>query len=356
MRLRSEILPKLFLAALLVGLIAADRSFDRAELEERSGRVRVERFLSVEESDDLLVAAISVAKGDEASLLYGRADGVWRCLDRYGVLASESAITQLLDSLRNASGLERVSDGEHAAEYGFDTPETWRVTFHGPGLMKDPDRDVQLEVEVGKSRPSLDGCFLRRAGQQEIWAVDTNPRVLLDDEQGGIPLLEPGLVPAFFAGGGRTTVFAEIERRSEPNYSLAMRRAKSSPEESASGASGIRWVLGMQGVEDRELNPVQAISYLSFLSLVRWEDVLDPESLAEWGMDSPMARLTLKSDDGHTLALIVGPSGPGGLHAVVDVTMKCAYLISHEVANLLTPDVEQFIFPDKNPWQGWLQR
>ena len=134
MRLRSEILPKLFLAALLVGLIAADRSFDRAELEERSGRVRVERFLSVEESDDLLVAAISVAKGDEASLLYGRADGVWRCLDRYGVLASESAITQLLDSLRNASGLERVSDGEHAAEYGFDTPETWRVTFHGPGL------------------------------------------------------------------------------------------------------------------------------------------------------------------------------------------------------------------------------
>jgi hypothetical protein len=356
MRLGSGVFPKLLLAALLVGLLAADQMFDRAALEERNARVRVERFLPADEEDELLVAAISVTKGDGASFLYGRAEGVWRCVDRYGALASEVAITRLLDSVRNASGLARASDGERAAEYGFDTPDTWRVTFHGPGLMKDPDRDVRLEVEVGNARPSIDGCFLRRPGQQEIWAVDTNPRALLGDEQGGAPLLEPGLVPAIFPGEGRRMVIAEIERRNEPKYALAMRQVKLSPEELASGASDIRWVLAMQGVEDREVNPVQAISYLSFLRMVRWQDVLDPEALGEWGMDSPMARLMLRSDDGRTLALLVGPPGPGGLHAVVDDTMKCAYLVSGDVARLLTPDVEEFIFPNNNPWQGWLQR
>jgi hypothetical protein len=355
MSLGRSLLSTFVLIALLVGLVATDRTLDRIDQEQRNSRVQVRAFLSEEESADLLVAAITVTTGDGRSFLYGRTDGVWRCLDLHRAPASEAHIAGLLDAVREARGIVQTRDSDLAVEYGFGTDRSWRVTFHGPALMKDPDRDVRLEVEVGSSRPSVDGCFLRRPGQDAIWAVDTNPRAFLDDVGGGVPLLDPTLVPSVFPGVGHTVVAAEVERSDGTRYSLVMRKVEVTPEEAALGSSGIRWVLTTPGADDRAVNPILSISYLSFLRLAAWQSVLDPARLPERGMDTPVARVVLRADDGRTLALVIGPPGEQGLHAVVDATLQCAYLINSEIADLLAPDPQRLIFPGKNPWERWLR-
>lgn len=222
--------------------------------------------------------------------------------------------------------------------------------------MKDEDRDVLLAVEVGAARPAVDGCFLRRPGQDAIWAVDTNPRSVLDEVHGGAPLMDPTLVPAVFPGEGHSVVAAEVERSDGTRYALVMRQVEVTPEQEAMGVPGIRWVLTVPDGGDQQVNAVLSISYLSFLRLAPWHAVLDPARLAELGLDTPIARLVLRADDGRTLTLVVGPPDAEGVHAVADLTLQCAYLITSEVAGLLAPDAEQLIFPGRNPWERWLQR
>ena len=49
--------------------------------------------------------------------------------------------------------------------------------------------------------------------------------------------------------------------------------------------------------------------------------------------------------------IVPGPA----LHAVANVTLKCAFRIEQEVADLLAPEPERLIFPGKNPWDRWLR-
>jgi hypothetical protein len=211
-------------------------------------------------------------------------------------------------------------------------------------------------VEVGAARPGVDGCFLRRPGDAAIWAVDTDPRAVLDGVHGRAPLLDQSLVPAVFPGDGHTVVAAEVERSDATRYALVMRRLEVTPQQAALGAPSVRWVLTVPDqAEDQSVNPVLSISYLSFLRLAPWEQVLDPARLQELGLDVPIARLVLRADDGRTLTLVIGPPNDRGLHAVADLTLQCAYLVTSEVAGLLAPDPQQLIFPGRNPWEGWLQ-
>ncbi len=361
MRLSSLRTP-VVLVALLASLVVADRALDRTESERRASQVKVSRFLSEEESDELLVAAVTVSRGGQ-SFLYGRTEGVWRCLDLFNTPARESSITHLLNTVRDARGVVQSQDASLASEYGFGTDDTWVLQFHGPALMSDPDRDVRLEVEVGLPRTSVDGCFIRRSGDNKTWAVDTNPRAVLDG--GGpsragtgaatAPMLEPSLVPSSFPGDGRTVVGVDVERSDGTRYALAMRTTEVTPTEAAMGSSGIRWVLVPPDGQEQSVNPVLAISYLSFLRLAPWERVLDPSRLGEYGMETPQARVVLHSNDGRSLALVMGPGDANALHAVANVTLKCAFRIEQEIAELLAPEPERLIFPGKNPWERWLR-
>ncbi len=379
-------LVRLLLAGAAAGLLAADGALDRAETAERATRVRLGSFISDEESADLLVAAVRLTSGDGRSFLFGRVDGVWRCLDLHRAPARESDVSALLESIRAAKGVVLSDDRAKAPDYGFDVDRTWTVTFHGPALMSDPDEDVRLVVEVGDARPTVDGCFLRRPGSDDMWAVDTDPRTLLDGgashddtalpmtvpdglppsiaagplpvaagTSSGAPLLDPALVPAAFPGEGRTVVAVEVDRAVGDDYALVMQRREVTPEEQALGQSGIRWVLRSPDGGEQSMQPVLSVSYLSFLKVAPWEDILDPARLTERGLDRPLAQLTLRADDGRSLVLVVGPGGADGLHAVADVTLQCAYLVRRELVELLLPEPERLLFPGTNPWEPWLR-
>ena len=353
---RRRVLPKLLLIGVLAGLLAVERSLAESERAERAAGSQVGRFLPLEEAEDLLVAAITLAKQDGTSYLVGRSQGLWRCLDLYGTPVREASVQQLLAGVREAEGIVQSRDPQRAADYGLDTERAWRVTFHGPALMSDPDRDVVLEVEVGDTRPGLDGSYLRRPGRDAVWAVDSDPRTLLDDAPGGVPLLDPKIVPEAWPPQGVGIASVRLERADGQGFSLESREAELSPIDEARGMSPVRWVmLDPAGVE-RPVLPVLALSYLTFLRIAPWAEVIDPESLVERGIQTPEAQLIFTASDGSRLILVVGPPDAEGRRPVANIGMKCATLMGPEIHPLFVPDIERMAFPGKNPWEPWLKR
>lgn len=349
----KRLLPSLLLLALLVALLAADDALLERQRAARDEGVRVGRFLPKAEGDALLVAAVTLRAGDGRQWVYGRIGGLWRCLDLHQAPVREADVQALLDGVRDGEGTLHSRDPARAADYGFGTERAWTVSFHGPGLMSAPDKDVRLAVEVGDRVPGLQGCYLRRLGQDAVWAVDRDLHEQLD-AGGPAPLLDPHLLPSGWPPSREPIRRVQVQREDGVAYAIEARASEPPPGAPPGTEGGVRWVLVDGSGGEQPLGHILGISYLSFLGVAAWEEIVDPAELPALGLEHPAARLVLQAGISSLSLLASGPDAQGR-RVLVNPELKCAYRVSADVFTLLVPDKEQLLFAPVNPWEAWLK-
>jgi len=353
--LTRSLLAKVVLAAAIVALLAWERALVDEQSRARESSHRVGRLVGRDEREALQIAAVSV-ETEGRSYLYARIDGTWRCLDHHHAVASDQAVGALVNGLLEAEGVVHSDDPRRVGDYGFDTPEMWRVRLHGSELMQRPDRHVLLTVDLGRPMEGLDGVFARRPERGDVWAIDANPRSVLD-APGEAPLLDPGILPNFWPGPQRRLDGVVVERDDGVAYSLELRERELSAEEQQLGARPWDWFVQRPGRASERCHPILGVAYTSFLRTAEWESVLDPERLSEWGLDAPRARLQIRPSEGEPVTLVVSGAVVDGRVAVLNGSTRCAFSVPGRIADLMAPEPSALLeSATTNPWDEFLGR
>src|SRR5262249_1623920 len=140
----------LILAALLLGLVAVDRSQRDAAAERREEALRVRAFVPAAQREGKAVAAVRVQDGDGKVHYYGRSDALGRCLDFPSAPALGDKIEQLITGLFEAQGVVLSEHPQQPHDYGLDVPSMRTISLHGAKVdFKDPASDLIVAIDVG---------------------------------------------------------------------------------------------------------------------------------------------------------------------------------------------------------------
>jgi len=347
----------------IAALLAAwDRALDARLERTRSDSSRIGRLIPKEQRESRPVAALRLVSGGGESHLYVHTAGVWRCASWRSAVASREQVEALTTKLLEAEGHVQSEGTARQAVYGLGVESAHVVFLHGPGVdPRDPSRDVIAAIEVGSSVPGLEGSFVRRRGEQAIWAIDVDPNELFRRPEGRRvpPLLEPAMVPGSWAGRSMHPRRIVVQGREGEGYALELRQLPVTPEELREGKPGFEWVL-VRGEEREVAHLGLAMSYASFLVRVGWLDVVDLAAARDIDFSAPAAQVTLEPAEGEAVLVLLAEARGQG-EALVHVTLSgSTFAVDPGLEPLLFPVAERFVAPaegaqPENPWERWLR-
>ncbi|MFN0009138.1 MAG: hypothetical protein ACKVXR_14640 [Planctomycetota bacterium] len=341
----------LALVALLALAFAAERGLDRAAAARRAADPPIVRLVASDRLAGERVAAISIEQGS-GTLLYGRKQGLWRCREAFGAVCDEAQVLALLASLKDARGVERAAGVAAEAAYGLAESERTTVRFHGPKALEDPDGDVLLAFEVGRSfAEGPNGrAFVREAGSDRILEIDRDPARPLAGGDGSIP----PLVDAQFLAGSLTGEFRGFrEIRIEPRGEEAMviTRDPDAPAEASSD-----WILE-RGTRRDPFPGWRVGGYVGLWLRGRFDAFESPLRPMDNGLAPPAAVVTLVPETGEPIELALSAVDLGNRARVWNRRTNVVGVVQSEIQELLAPRAELFTDTTRpNPWEAWLRK
>ena len=351
------VITKLLLVLALVGVTLADRSVEAERASERSGSVRVDPLIPDAVKPDMVVAAVTLRRGDGPEMLYARSGGVWRCREMHNAVADWQAIGSLVELFMGASGVLQSDVPERFGDYGIGVERSFHLSLHGPGLMKKADRDVLFAVEIGDPLDALDGCFVRVAGEDRVRVIDQNPLPILvppGSHPQATPLLDTHLVPGAWLGPGDRVRKVLVERP-DGAFSLELRDRVLAPGDPAIGTAPYEWVVVRADGSEASPSVDHATAFSIFLTLCDWVAVLDPDRGDELGMGQLAGRVTLQAAHAPPTLLAFGPRSADGYVPVFNGWSQMLVVLPADVAELCLPEAEALIDGSlENPWEPWL--
>lgn len=364
------------LAVVLSGLVGIDLALTASAKRARRESLSIGRLVSSEQSERLKgnIAAIELRNGEDR-WVFGQSFGTWRCHDHYRAIASSEALEQVVTQLFDAEGIIQSDDPAHAGDYGFSPGSTWHLVLHGRRAFQEREGRVEFvgeplfQVDVGRSIEGQDGCYARLAGRDAVWAVDTNPRALLEPEGSAYrpPLLDPALVPAVWPGTDRRVQQIEIETASSSAMTVGLVPKALTDQERAQGVADVEWGLVRSGMRIQQANPGILNYYAAFVLIAPWAAVIgyvgdlstaEPELLETFGLDRPSGRLTITAPDGQgSCVLVFGAPAQQGIRAVWNSATGQITGVTGEIAQMLLPP-ETWLTTDSqgNPWEEYFRR
>ena len=310
------------------------------------------------------VAAISVERpgldGRPERYLWGRADGVWRCLTHFGLVGNARAFEALLARIASSRVLP-LPAGTGLDGYGLGPGDRVRLLLHGRNVTREGyDGDVLFQVDLG--RPLARGGVFARVEEAD------RPVLLEVDLAGGLrrdrslaqpltgiptpPLADPHVIPAAWpplASGIETVV---VQRDDGTAFTLDLDDAPARVDV-PSGVDAYLVTNDADGVTD-PAHPALSTGYTRFLGLAPFVRPRDPR-----GIDPSTrleAQVTVLGREGEPLTLRILPSGLGRGKLVLVDWSSSAFEITDEVAELLAPDPERLIDPNLGiAWDSYLR-
>ncbi len=345
----------LLLASALIVLTLA-RTLAQSEPEKLgSENARpISRLVPEERASEITVAAIKIREPNTgANWLFVRSRGIWRCATAFGAVCDANLISELLNNFTEARGVLRTRDESRAEEYGFGDKDRYEVSFHGAGVMSDPDEDRLLAYEVGHALPGArhGRSFVRRVGEPDVYEIDRNSRELLTRaERSSLPpLLDRRLL-----GGpweGRPLGFARITVTS-PERETVIEYADLGPDEI--GPDGATWTWRVHEGETRgDANPYIGLGFTAFLLHSTYSGFANPKDSRELGLLPAAARVKLEPVSGEAIDLVVGKPSPEGVSYLLHEQHRMLMQIDAETARLIAPNASMLL-DQPNPWELWL--
>ncbi|MFN0206853.1 MAG: DUF4340 domain-containing protein [Planctomycetota bacterium] len=344
-------------AIILGGLIVWDRVMTANEDELKANTVRVGRIVSKEERERKTPAAIVIeTQGGDKFTFVKTAPEIWKCSSYRNAIASTERIERgLINKLFESEGHVQSDDSKLAAQYGLDVAGMFIVTVHGDGFIKNKGADdVIAKIDIGAAAHDRDGCFMRRHGEQKIWAMDSNPHPELDrPAQVKIPpLLDPSIIPMYWLSSAQRVAKIKVERSGAAAYELEVRDIQITPEEMKQGKSPFEWYYKKTGVEDRLCEQTAAVGYTSILMRAPYSDVLDVAMFSKLGFDKPAAKLTLTPGQGTPMEIFLGGvMTPNRKFAIYNAATQAIYEVEPGLVEYVFPKEGELITPGRNVWK-----
>jgi hypothetical protein len=346
-------------------LFALDRSLAADEATARDMRDTIGRLIRKEERDTIPLAAITVEIGEHEKYTYAKLDERWRLLDGRNAIADQDALERLWKSFLEGEGVVHSKDRNRLAEYGFSNTNVIRVALHGPEVQKKKDRDVRWRCELGNRIEDLEGCYVRREGSSYVWAMDSDPRAIIESSRSGMlpPLLEGTLISrSWMQTAGQNDTFT-VALAGAPPFTLKLEQIPidpADPEAMRSGKDPFKWTATSGGAEVT-VEPRTAMAYYQVLLGAKANRLLDPKDAPNRGIDTAKleggARIDFGSGSTTKLSLVLSPPAPDGARAVWNSESKTLVEIDGELATLLLPAIAELgVASAENPWQAYLAK
>jgi hypothetical protein len=327
--------------------------------ETRRTSSKVRRLVPSEQREGKRVAVVKLEGGaGTASMVYARIQGAWRCLTYRQALVNEELVKTVVSKLFSGEGVVQSHDATKALTYGFDSPKMLRVSFHGAHALEQPHDDKLFSFDVGSTIATINGCYVRVTGTNEIWSIDVNLREELDPAERTPlpPLVDRMLIPSAWPGAKKGLKTIQIAPPGAPAYELELRGVEVTQEEQRTGKSPWQWFVKQAGAE-QPANGRLSMSYAMFLRRALRLDVADRKLEPQAGFRTPRARVTLVPKEGEALVISIGSGQIGAGVPVVNSFGKTLDLADPLVARLLAPRAEQLVAADgPNPWEPFLER
>jgi hypothetical protein len=342
----------LLLAAVLLALLAVDSGQRDDARAGRAESLRVRRLVPDEVREGHPVAVVRVQDGDGRAQIYGRQQGLWRCLSWRGAPAQGDRLEQLITDMYETQGVVLSTDPARPQDYGLDVPSMRTVSLHGPAMNpQDPSADLVVSVEVGAPVVGADGCYARLRGERAIWTIDADPGAVTGREPTARPsLVDPALVPGTWPGASPRIKTISVAHAGADEFDLELREVEISPEDALAGKPGFEWIMERGGREEPTAG-LLAASFANHALTATWTDVLDPALAPALGFDPPRATLTLWGGGPEPLRLSLGGRTPAGRTAVLNHFSQIVFEIEPAEEARLFPRPEALLpSATVNPW------
>jgi len=346
-------------------LFAIDRSLESAEAQSRDMRDRIGRLIKKEDRDRIPLAAITVEIGETAKWTYAKLGDRWRVLDATNAVADADALDRLWKSFLEGEGVVHSADNNRLAEYGFSNQNVIRVVLHGPEVNKKKDKDVRWRCELGNRIADLGGCYVRLEGSSRVWAMDSDPRSIIEDSQRGAlpPLVEGTLISRSTLQSGGQFDTVTIEAPGRPPLRLKLEQVAIDPRDldaMKGGRDPFTWVA-TSGGEVATVDGKTAMAFYQVTMSAKGARLLDPKIASARGIDvekgAGEARLSFGNDSGVRFQLLVSPPATNGARAVYNTESKVLFELDAELAQLLLPELAELAASSpENPWQQYLAK
>jgi len=363
------VISRVFLLALvLAGLVAWDRALIERDADTRTRATEtVGRVLDQAALEALDFAAVRLEFGDgRPALTFVPLQGMWRCMEAFQAPVDVAALDGLIGAITSAEGYVQSEDPEQAASYGIGASDGVRFLVCGQDVLSDPAHDVQWGCDLGATRPSGEGSFLRPLGSSEVWAVDKAPREMLDAAtHPGIPaLVDPTIVGKGWIAAARGIGRVFVDRADGSFFELATRPREVTEEEMRAGIPPYEWVFDL-ATNPEPLPMGRALAYVFHLQSSEHVGVLDPRQAQALGYGGPdVDQVTIFPPDpppgqqaaAQPLVLHFLPPLSGGDVPVVNPAANAVYRLPKATAEMILASREALADPSApNPWDAALK-
>ncbi len=365
MRSRHWLAP-LALVALALALRAwTARADATATGPATAGGVRVQPF--IEEAPEFAALTIEYPRRGERFLVVP-SRGRWRSYTAFGAPLLRGSVEALTSKLLSAHGVPR-SDGEALhASYRLEPPAL-RLTLHGPGVLKDEDRDVLAAFAIGATVNTATGAvsYAQRlahdaegalhAEDPTIWEIAFDPRPELQREESSSmpPMLDQRLVPGPWPGSLEAHFrYFEIAGR-HGTYRLV--RRETDGEDGGEDAQPWHWTLeDAEGSHPCSWSRVE--TYSAFLRLAPYIGLEDPQRAALYGIERPYLSLRAWPVVGdEPLEIYLGDAADKVAgRFCLNLSERLLCVITDQTAAALDPAPELFLGESlPEPWSMFLE-
>ena len=248
----------------------------------------------------------------------------------------------------------RSTDPTRLASYQLDEERRVKVSLHGPDAGSREDRDVRVEIELGKPDATPNQCFARRDPNGAVWEIDSNPLAHLGSPPRHPAAGRPARDPAGVAQGGRDAIDVVRVERGDESYDVVLKEREGQRRGDASrGCRRVYWNLSFDGNES-PTDAAAAMAYNGFLFRIPFARPLDPRGAGEV-LAAPVAKVSLLPHGGEPGELVIGqPSGDAV--KIYFRPLDALYLAPAAIVDVVAPRPDSLAEGvERNIWEPYLR-
>jgi hypothetical protein len=223
--------------------------------------------------------------------------------------------------------------------------------------LSDTSGTQLLEVWFGHSIPGQNSTesYAKKAGSDTIYHAHTHPPLSLKPTpaDGGPPMLDPHILPRALSRRRIVRItYAADGYPLKALYSVPATPASLSLPGQPTQGPIYEWYGFFKG-EGKTLNISSALTYISFLSHLRYSELRDPWAAVDYGFDRVNRRLYLEDEGGAVDTLEVGDKEADGRVYLRNRTAGQVFTVASPKVDLLFPTAKALLdsLPKVSPYE-----
>lgn len=284
-------------------------------------QAQIDDTVYVTQLSDLTGLSLTNGQGE---LSFTKAEDVWQYDGDDAFPADQEAVEDLAEQIGSLAAIRVIDDPEDLSAYGLDEPALQATVTAGDGTA--------VTLLLGDVSDSY--CYAKRTDSDTVYTVSTD----LPENLESLELLDLAAIPGFpdlgtdtissltWESGGTTLTLTKTENED------SSADASSSSEETEPA-----WDVNGTAIPSDNSAFTSLMAQISSLAFDACYDYKgEAETLAEWGLDTPVGVLTVTYGEGETLTLTIGAlDGAGDSYYAQLSGDPAVYLLSADSVDTL---------------------